>query len=73
MQPFFLSRYFRRAFTIWSKQKKFTPTFLTNLISHTDAEHAAGAWLLLSMVVPSSPKMPFDKILDAWDGMFRWE
>ncbi|CAG05147.1 unnamed protein product, partial [Tetraodon nigroviridis] len=65
-----LSRYFSRAFTIWSKQNKFTPTFLTNLISHTEAEHAAGAWLLLSVVVPLSPKMPFDKILDAWDGMF---
>lgn len=67
------SRYFSRAFTIWSKQNKFTPTFLNNLISHTEAEHAAGAWLLLSMVVPSSPKMQFDKILGAWDNMIRWE
>lgn len=69
---FFLSRYFSRAFIIWSKQNRFTPTFLTNLISHTEAEHAAGAWLLLSMVVPSSPKIQFDKILDAWDIMIRW-
>lgn len=68
---FFLSRYFSRAFTIWSKQNKFTPTFLTNLISHTEAEHAAGAWLLLSMVVPSAPKIQFDKILHAWDIMIR--
>uniref|UniRef100_A0A3Q3WCI5 Condensin-2 complex subunit D3 n=1 Tax=Mola mola TaxID=94237 RepID=A0A3Q3WCI5_MOLML len=64
-----LSRYFSRAFTIWSKQNKFTPTFITNLISHTEAEHAAGAWLLLSKVVASSPKLPYGNILDAWDNM----
>uniref|UniRef100_A0A4W6DQM3 Non-SMC condensin II complex, subunit D3 n=1 Tax=Lates calcarifer TaxID=8187 RepID=A0A4W6DQM3_LATCA len=64
-----LSRYFSRAFTIWSKQNKFTPTFITNLISHTEADHAAGAWLLLSKVVASSPRLPYGKILDAWDSM----
>ncbi|XP_073337425.1 condensin-2 complex subunit D3 [Pagrus major] len=64
-----LSRYFSRAFTIWSKQNKFTPSFITNLISHTEADHAAGAWLLLSKVVASSPKLPYGKILDAWDSM----
>ncbi|XP_056250604.1 condensin-2 complex subunit D3 [Seriola aureovittata] len=64
-----LSRYFSRAFTIWSKQNKFTPRFITILISHTEAEHAAGAWLLLSKVVASSPKLPYSKILDAWDSM----
>uniref|UniRef100_A0A671W326 Non-SMC condensin II complex, subunit D3 n=1 Tax=Sparus aurata TaxID=8175 RepID=A0A671W326_SPAAU len=64
-----LSRYFSRAFTIWSKQNKFSPSFITNLISHTEADHAAGAWLLLSKVVASSPKLPYGKILDAWDNM----
>ncbi|XP_030581686.1 condensin-2 complex subunit D3 isoform X2 [Archocentrus centrarchus] len=64
-----LSRYFSRAFTIWSKQKKFTPVFITSLISHTEADHAAGAWLLLSKVAASSPKLPCGKILDAWDTM----
>ncbi|XP_032362821.1 condensin-2 complex subunit D3-like [Etheostoma spectabile] len=64
-----LSRYFSRAFTIWSKENKFTQTFITNLISHTDADHAAGAWLLLSKVVASSPRLPYGKILDAWDSM----
>ncbi|XP_042290067.1 condensin-2 complex subunit D3 [Thunnus maccoyii] len=64
-----LSRYFSRAFTIWSKKNKFTQTFITNLISHTEADHAAGAWLLLSKVVASSPRMPYGKILDAWDSM----
>ncbi|XP_045927155.1 condensin-2 complex subunit D3 [Micropterus dolomieu] len=66
-----LSRYFSRAFTIWSKQKKFTQRFITDLISHTEADHAAGAWLLLSKVVASSPILPFTKILDAWDSMVR--
>ncbi|XP_074503106.1 condensin-2 complex subunit D3 [Sebastes fasciatus] len=64
-----LSRYFSRAFTIWSKQNKFTKTFVNNLISHTEADHAAGAWLLLSKVVASSPSPPCEKIMDAWDSM----
>ncbi|KAG7999876.1 Condensin-2 complex subunit D3 [Nibea albiflora] len=64
-----LSRYFSRAFTLWSKQKKFTPTFITNLISHTEADHGAGAWLLLSKVAASSSELPYEKILEAWDKM----
>uniref|UniRef100_UPI003AAC27D5 condensin-2 complex subunit D3 n=1 Tax=Centroberyx gerrardi TaxID=166262 RepID=UPI003AAC27D5 len=66
-----LSRYFSRAFSIWSKQNKFTPALVSSLISHTEAEHAAGAWLLLSKVVGSSPKLSCGKILDAWDRMLR--
>ncbi|KAF7667854.1 hypothetical protein LDENG_00040740 [Lucifuga dentata] len=62
-------RYFSRAFTIWSKQNKFTSAFISSLVTHTETDHAAGAWLLLSKVTPSSPKLPFDKILDAWDNM----
>ncbi|KAM6915873.1 condensin-2 complex subunit D3 [Xenentodon cancila] len=64
-----LSQYFNRAFTIWSKQNRFTSVFITDLISHTAADHAAGAWLLLSKVVTLSPKLPYSKILDAWDSM----
>ncbi|XP_061914930.1 condensin-2 complex subunit D3 isoform X2 [Entelurus aequoreus] len=64
-----LSQYFSRAFSIWSKQNKFTTTFITNLISHTEADHGAGAWLLLSKVVAASPKIPYGVILDAWDSM----
>uniref|UniRef100_A0A3P9Q8W3 Non-SMC condensin II complex, subunit D3 n=1 Tax=Poecilia reticulata TaxID=8081 RepID=A0A3P9Q8W3_POERE len=66
-----LGRYFSRAFTIWSKQNKFTPTFISNLISHTETEHAAGAWLLLSKVVPSVSTISCSKILEAWDNMVR--
>nr|XP_057933189.1 condensin-2 complex subunit D3 isoform X3 [Doryrhamphus excisus] len=64
-----LGRYFSRAFSIWSKQNKFTAMFVTNLISHTEAGHSAGAWLLLSKVVAASPKIPYGNILDAWDSM----
>ncbi|KAM4600057.1 condensin-2 complex subunit D3 [Fundulus diaphanus] len=66
-----LGRYFSRAFTIWSKQNKFTPTFISNLISHTESDHAAGAWLLLSKVATSVSSIPCSKILDAWDTMVR--
>ncbi|MEQ2178019.1 hypothetical protein GOODEAATRI_009680, partial [Goodea atripinnis] len=64
-------RYFSRAFPIWSKENKFSPTFISNLISHTETDHAAGAWLLLSKVVTSVSKVPYGKILDAWDTMVR--
>ncbi|XP_030012337.1 condensin-2 complex subunit D3 isoform X2 [Sphaeramia orbicularis] len=68
-----LSQYFSRAFTIWSKLNRFTPTFISNLISHTETDHAGGAWLLLSKVVASSPKLPYGKILEAWDNMVSSE
>ncbi|KAJ4948743.1 hypothetical protein JOQ06_020266 [Pogonophryne albipinna] len=64
-----LSRCFSRAFGIWSKQNMVTQTFITNLISHTEAEHASGAWLLLSKVIASASRLPYEKILDAWDTM----
>ncbi|KAM6969947.1 condensin-2 complex subunit D3 [Aplochiton taeniatus] len=66
-----LSRYFSKAFTVWSKQDKFNATFINNLISHTEAQHASGAWLLLSKVAGSSPKLNYGKILDAWDELLR--
>uniref|UniRef100_A0A8C7JMY5 Condensin-2 complex subunit D3 n=1 Tax=Oncorhynchus kisutch TaxID=8019 RepID=A0A8C7JMY5_ONCKI len=66
-----LGRYFSRAFTMWSKQNKFTAAFINNLISHTEAEHAAGAWLLLSKVASSCPRLDYGKILDAWDDLVR--
>ncbi|XP_077350803.1 condensin-2 complex subunit D3 isoform X2 [Festucalex cinctus] len=62
-----LSQYFSQAITIWTKQNKFNATF--NLISHTEAEHSAGAWLLLSKVVAASPNIPYGKLMDAWDNM----
>ncbi|XP_077437958.1 condensin-2 complex subunit D3 [Vanacampus margaritifer] len=64
-----LSQYFSQAITIWTKQNKFTATFITNLFSHTEADHSAGAWLLLCKVVAASPKIPYEKLMDAWDNM----
>ncbi|KPP77751.1 condensin-2 complex subunit D3-like [Scleropages formosus] len=66
-----LGRYFSKAFAIWSKQNKFSSTFVNNLISHTEAEHAPAAWLLLSKVAGSCPRLNYSKILDAWDEMIR--
>ncbi|XP_051936974.1 condensin-2 complex subunit D3 [Hippocampus zosterae] len=64
-----LSQYISKAVTIWIKQNKFTVTFITNLISHTEADHSAGAWMLLSKVVGASVKIPYGKLMDAWDNM----
>ncbi|XP_015236877.1 PREDICTED: condensin-2 complex subunit D3 isoform X1 [Cyprinodon variegatus] len=66
-----LSRYFSRAFSIWSKQNKFSPAFISSLVSHTQTDHAAGAWLLLSKAVSSVSRVPHGQILDAWDTMIR--
>ncbi|KAM8860215.1 condensin-2 complex subunit D3 isoform 1-T3 [Spinachia spinachia] len=66
-----LSWYFSRAFPIWCKQNKFTEALIANLISHTEADHTAGAWLLLSKVTASSIRVPHGKILDTWDSMVR--
>nr|XP_033774995.1 condensin-2 complex subunit D3 isoform X2 [Geotrypetes seraphini] len=66
-----LSRYLTKAFHTWSKQDRFSSKFITNLISHTETEHAAPAWMLLAIVAGSSPKLDFTKILDTWDSIRR--
>ncbi|XP_064207133.1 condensin-2 complex subunit D3 isoform X1 [Anguilla rostrata] len=66
-----LGRYLNKAFAVWSKQKKFSSSFVNSLISHTGAEHAPAAWLLLSKVAGSSPRLDYSRILDAWDETVR--
>ncbi|KAJ8398976.1 hypothetical protein AAFF_G00416430 [Aldrovandia affinis] len=66
-----LGHYLSKAFALWSKQKKFSSSFINNLISHTGADHAAAAWLMLSKVAGSSPRLDYSRILDAWDEMVR--
>ncbi|KAJ8267094.1 hypothetical protein GJAV_G00138310, partial [Gymnothorax javanicus] len=66
-----LCHYLNKAFSIWSKQKKFSSSFVNNLISHTGAPHAPAAWLLLSKVAGCSPRLDYSRILDAWDEMVR--
>ncbi|KAG8434741.1 hypothetical protein GDO86_012914 [Hymenochirus boettgeri] len=61
-----LSRYLTKAFHLWSKQNKFSSTLINNLISHTDTEHSAPAWMVLAKVAGSSPKLDYTKILKSW-------
>ncbi|XP_045411596.1 condensin-2 complex subunit D3 isoform X2 [Lemur catta] len=62
-----LSRYLNKAFHIWSKKDKFSPTFISNVISHTGMGHSAPAWMLLSKIACSSPKLDYTKIIESWE------
>ncbi|XP_066495469.1 condensin-2 complex subunit D3 [Tiliqua scincoides] len=66
-----LSRYLNKAFHTWSKQGKFSSAFVNSIISHTETERAAPAWMLLAKVAGSSPKLDYSKIIDAWDSTER--
>lgn len=66
-----LSRYLNKAFHIWSKKDKFSSTFINSVISHTDTEHSAPAWMLLSKIACSSPKLDYTKIMEAWERLSR--
>uniref|UniRef100_H9G4I1 Condensin-2 complex subunit D3 n=1 Tax=Anolis carolinensis TaxID=28377 RepID=H9G4I1_ANOCA len=67
-----LSRYFNKAFHIWSKQGKVSSSFVNSVISHTETDHAVPAWMLLAKVAGSSPKLDFSKIIEAWDSLDRF-
>uniref|UniRef100_M3Z990 Condensin-2 complex subunit D3 n=1 Tax=Nomascus leucogenys TaxID=61853 RepID=M3Z990_NOMLE len=62
-----LSRYLNKAFHIWSKKEKFSPTFINNIISHTGTEHSAPAWMLLSKIAGSSPRLDYSRIVQSWE------
>ncbi|XP_068772979.1 condensin-2 complex subunit D3 isoform X2 [Struthio camelus] len=66
-----LCRYLNKAFHIWSRQNKFSSTFINNVMSHVETEHAAPAWMLLAKVAGSSPKLDYSKIIEAWDSISR--
>ncbi|KAJ7417008.1 Condensin-2 complex subunit D3 [Willisornis vidua] len=66
-----LNRYLNKAFHMWSKQKKFTSTFINNVMSHVETEHAVAAWMLLAKVAGSSPKLDYSKIVESWDSVSR--
>uniref|UniRef100_A0A8C1CFZ5 Condensin-2 complex subunit D3 n=1 Tax=Cyprinus carpio carpio TaxID=630221 RepID=A0A8C1CFZ5_CYPCA len=68
-----LSRYFSKAFSVWAPQQKFTPTFVNGLLSHTEGERAAAAWLLLAKIASCSPKLNYGTILDTWENTIRSE
>ncbi|KAM7082714.1 condensin-2 complex subunit D3 [Ciconia maguari] len=66
-----LNRYLNKAFHMWSRQNKFTSTFINNVMSHVETEHAAPAWMLLAKVAGSSPKLDYSKIIESWDNVSR--
>ncbi|XP_014112787.1 PREDICTED: condensin-2 complex subunit D3 [Pseudopodoces humilis] len=66
-----LSRYLSKAFLMWSKQQKFTSTFINNVMSHVETEHSRAAWMLLAKVAGSSPKLNYSKIIETWDSVSR--
>ncbi|XP_074018650.1 condensin-2 complex subunit D3 isoform X1 [Numenius arquata] len=66
-----LNRYFNKAFHMWSRQNKFTSTFINNVMSHVETEHAVPAWMLLAKVAGSSPKLDYSKVIESWDNVSR--
>ncbi|KAF4071642.1 hypothetical protein AMELA_G00275640 [Ameiurus melas] len=62
-----LSRYFSKAFSVWSRQEKFSATLVKSLIWHTEREQAAAAWLLLAKVADCCAKLNLGTVLEAWD------
>lgn len=66
-----LSRYLNKAFHIWSKKDKFSSTFINTVISHTDTERSAPAWMLLSKITCLSPKTDYTKIMELWEKLSR--
>lgn len=66
-----LCRYLTKAFLLWSQQDKFSSTFIKDLITHTDTDHAAAAWMLLSKIAGSFPKLNYTKIIGSWDDLYR--
>lgn len=65
------SRYLSKAFLMWSKQNKFTSTFINSVMSHVDTEHSRAAWMVLAKVAGSSPKLDYSKIIGSWDSVSR--
>ncbi|NWX42535.1 CNDD3 protein, partial [Steatornis caripensis] len=66
-----LNRYLNKAFHVWSRQNKFTSTFINNVMSHVETEHAVPAWMLLAKVAGSSPRLDYSKIIQSWDDVSR--
>ncbi|XP_064327032.1 condensin-2 complex subunit D3 [Phalacrocorax carbo] len=66
-----LNRYLSKAFHLWSRQNKFTSTFVKNVMSHVETERAVPAWMVLAKVAGSSPKLDFSKVIESWDKVSR--
>ncbi|XP_072886251.1 condensin-2 complex subunit D3 isoform X2 [Hemitrygon akajei] len=66
-----LCRYLTKAFLLWSQQDKFSSTFVKDLISHTDTDHAPAAWMLLSKIAGFFPQLNYTKIVETWEDVYR--
>ncbi|XP_077162706.1 condensin-2 complex subunit D3 isoform X2 [Paroedura picta] len=66
-----LSRYLSKAFHTWSKQGRFSSTFVSGVMSHVGTERSSPAWMLLAKVAGSAPKLDYSKVIDTWDEMSR--
>ncbi|XP_053087025.1 condensin-2 complex subunit D3 [Pangasianodon hypophthalmus] len=66
-----LGRYFSKAFSVWSRQEKFSASLVNSLIWHTEHEQMAAAWLLLAKVAGCCTKLNLGTILEAWDRTVR--
>ncbi|XP_015284682.1 PREDICTED: condensin-2 complex subunit D3, partial [Gekko japonicus] len=66
-----LSRYLSKAFRVWSKQGRFSSTFVNVVISHVGTEHSSPAWMLLAKVAGSAPKLDYSKVIDTWGEISR--
>ena len=61
-----------KAFHIWSRKDRFSPTFVNNVLSHTEKEHSAPAWMLLAKVAGASPALDHATVIEAWERMSRF-
>ena len=68
----FSSCYLNKAFHIWSRKDRFSPTFVNNVLSHTEKEHSAPAWMLLAKVAGASPMPDYSTVIEAWERMSRF-
>ncbi|XP_027417991.1 condensin-2 complex subunit D3 isoform X5 [Bos indicus x Bos taurus] len=64
-----LGCYLNKAFHIWSRKDRFSPTFVNNVLSHTEKEHSAPAWMLLAKVAGASPMPDYSTVIEAWERM----
>ncbi|KAL8173694.1 UNVERIFIED_CONTAM: hypothetical protein K2H54_016645 [Gekko kuhli] len=66
-----LSRYLSKAFRVWSKQGRFSSTFVNVVISHVGTERSSPAWMLLAKVAGSAPKLDYSKVINTWGEISR--
>lgn len=64
MRTLFFRHYFQKVCNYWSKQGKFTPDKVNAIMNQRENAYASSAWLLLSEISSSKPKLDPQKIID---------